>query len=43
VPESFTIANKLLTPTLKLRRKQVERRYGSAIEAMYECRNGGKG
>jgi long-chain acyl-CoA synthetase len=35
LPEGFTLANDLLTPTLKLRRSLILRRYADRIEAMY--------
>jgi long-chain acyl-CoA synthetase len=35
VPEEFSIANGLLTASMKLRRRQVEERYGKQIEALY--------
>jgi long-chain acyl-CoA synthetase len=35
--EGFTVANELLTPTLKLRRKKIVERYGNAIDALYEA------
>ena len=35
LPDGFTVANELLTPTLKLRRKQVVERYRDAIVALY--------
>lgn len=33
--EGFTVANELLTPTLKLRRQRIAERYRNEIEAMY--------
>ena len=35
IAEGFTVANELLTPTLKLRRSKVVERYGDVIEALY--------
>ena len=35
IPEDFTIANGLLTPTLKLKRREVVARYGKLIEELY--------
>ena len=35
--EGFTVANELLTPTLKLRRKKIAERYQDAIDALYEA------
>jgi long-chain acyl-CoA synthetase len=35
LPEGFTVANELLTPTLKLRRRKIVERYQDAIEALY--------
>lgn len=34
--EDFTTENGMLTPTLKLKRRIVEQRYGDAIESLYE-------
>jgi long-chain acyl-CoA synthetase len=34
--EPFTIANGMLTPTLKLKRRAVQARYGAALTALYE-------
>ena len=34
LPEGFTVANELLTPTLKLRRKRIMERYRQEIESM---------
>jgi len=35
VPDEFTEANGILTPTLKLRRKAIEERYRQQIEDLY--------
>ncbi len=36
--EGFAVANELLTPTLKLRRKKIVERYRNVIDALYELR-----
>jgi long-chain acyl-CoA synthetase len=39
LPEGFTVANELLTPTLKLRRQKIAERYRNEIDALYAaCR-----
>jgi long-chain acyl-CoA synthetase len=35
LPEDFTIANELLTPTLKIRRKLIYQKYGDLYEQLY--------
>lgn len=35
LPDGFTVANELLTPTLKLRRKKIVERHRDAIDALY--------
>ncbi|UCD05289.1 MAG: long-chain fatty acid--CoA ligase [candidate division WOR-3 bacterium] len=41
VPEQFSVANEMLTPTLKLRRGHIVRRYYKVLESMYG--DGGEG
>jgi long-chain acyl-CoA synthetase len=36
LPEDFTVANELLTPTLKIRRKAIYQRYGDKFESLYQ-------
>ncbi|NMB66298.1 MAG: long-chain fatty acid--CoA ligase, partial [Spirochaetes bacterium] len=36
IPEDFSVENDMLTPTLKLKRKNIISRYKDAIDAMYE-------
>lgn len=36
MPEEFTVENGLLTPTLKLKRKEVVKKYEAEIGKMYE-------
>jgi len=37
IPESMTVENQLLTPTMKVKRRAVHDRYGADIEAMYQA------
>lgn len=37
-PEAWTVDNGLMTPTLKLKRREIEKRYAREIEAMYQKR-----
>ena len=34
-PEPFTVENRLMTPTLKIRRHVVRERYGARLDALY--------
>ena len=36
LPEDFTLENELLTPTLKIRRRQIYRRYGDVFVGLYQ-------
>ena len=38
LPEQFTVENGMMTPTLKIKRKEVERRYADLIESLYQLR-----
>jgi long-chain acyl-CoA synthetase len=40
--EDFTMANELLTPTLKIRRKAIYQRYGDRFEALYQMAAAGR-
>lgn len=35
LPEDFSVENGALTPTLKLRRKEVTKKYANEIESLY--------
>jgi long-chain acyl-CoA synthetase len=36
LPESFTIDNAMLTPSLKIRRHKIRERWGAVIARLYE-------
>lgn len=36
LPEQFSIENGMMTPTLKIKRKEVENRYGELIDSLYK-------
>ncbi len=38
LPESFTVENGMMTPTLKIRRHKIRDAYGSILDALYEKR-----
>jgi long-chain acyl-CoA synthetase len=40
VPEEFSVANDMLTPSLKVKRRVVVARHGPAIEALYQKKGG---
>ncbi|HEX8390898.1 MAG TPA: long-chain fatty acid--CoA ligase [Longimicrobium sp.] len=42
IPHEFTVDNGMLTPTLKVRRKAVEKEYSAVIEEMYAGSDAGK-
>jgi long-chain acyl-CoA synthetase len=35
VPEAFTVANEMMTPTLKVRRHKVREAYGADLDRLY--------
>jgi long-chain acyl-CoA synthetase len=36
VPEPFTVANEMMTPTLKIRRHMIRKLWGAKLESLYE-------
>src|SRR5262249_59875692 len=41
LPEDFTLENELLTPTLKIRRRNIQQRYHDLYESLYRARGDG--
>jgi long-chain acyl-CoA synthetase len=41
LPDEFSLENGLLTPTFKVKRSEVERRYATVIDAMYAAKREG--
>ena len=43
VAEPFSVANGMMTPTLKIRRHMIRDTYGALLDGMYDDRKGGRG